>query len=157
MESLVCGGDREKKGAKLKARLPWLFRDDPKVTPDFVDCLWKARNDAVHEANAEFSELLDGSKAPQIHLDDVEHLLAGVVVFSIAHLDRYDTVPSLWRGTMDDPSPYRLPPEMLIRRPVAITRFAVSQMVENMSLRFKGAARLFEACLNQTIHSPGNE
>jgi hypothetical protein len=149
MESLVCGGDRENKGAKLKKRLPWLFRDDPKVTPDFVERLWSARNDAVHEANAEFSEQLDGSKAPQIHLDDVEHLLSGVVVFSIAHLDRYDTVPLLWQGTMADSSPYRLAPEILTRRPAAIARYAVSQMVENMSLYFKNASALFDACLKQ--------
>lgn len=149
MESLVCGGDREKKSAKLKERLPWLFRDDPNVTPDFVDRLSNARNDAVHEANAEFSEQLDGSKAPQIHLDDVEHLLAGVVVFAIAHVDRYDSVRSLWLGVMTDQSPYRLPPEILNRRPASIARYAVSQMVQNMSLHFKNASALFDACLTQ--------
>jgi hypothetical protein len=148
MESLVCGGERHEKEKKLKDRLPWLFHGDPQVTADFVGRLWVARNKAVHEANAEFSEQVDGTIAPQIHLEKIDHLLAGVVVFAVAHLDSQDTVALLWQNEMAAPMRYELPREMLTRRPDAIARFAVSQMVENLGLRFKNAAHLFETCLN---------
>jgi hypothetical protein len=147
MESLVCGGEHRRKGNKLKERLPWLFRGDPNVTADSVERLWEARSKAVHEANAEFSEQVGGTIAPQIHLDEIDHLLAGVVVFAIAHLDSEDSVASLWQNAMAAPSRYQLPPELLTRRPAAVARYPVSQMVENLPLRFKHAAHLFETCL----------
>lgn len=148
MESLVCGGERDNKGPKLKARLPWLFHGDSRVSADFVGNLWVARSKAVHEANAEFSEQIDGTLALQIHLDEIDHLLAGVVVFAVAHLDSSDTVGSLWQNAMATPVRYHLPPEILTRRPDCIARYPVSQMVENLPLRFKHAAHMFETCLN---------
>jgi hypothetical protein len=148
MESLVCGGEHRKKGEKLKERVPWLFHGDPQVSADSVGRLWDARSKAVHEANAEFSEQVDGTIAPQIHLDEIDHLLAGVVVFAIAHLDSQDSVASLWQNAMAAPVRHQLPPELLTRRSAAIARYPVSQMVEDLRLRFKNAAHLFETCLN---------
>lgn len=147
MESLVCGGERHEKEKKLKTRLTWLFHGDPGVTEDFVGRLWTARNKAVHEANAEFSEQLDGTMALQIHLDKIDHLLTGVVIFAVAHLETQDTVASLWQTAIAAPKRYELPPEILTRRPAAIARYPVSQFVENTSLHFKNAAQLFDACL----------
>jgi hypothetical protein len=118
------------------------------VTADSVEHLWEARSKAVHEANAEFSEQVGGTIAPQIHLDEIDHLLAGVMVFAVAHLDSEDSVASLWKNAKDAPVRYQLPPELLTRRPAAIARYPVGQMVENLSLRFKNAAHLFEVCLN---------
>jgi len=105
LEGLVCALQSGKRRL-LTERLPLLFRDDGRITPERVANLWESRNAAVHESAGFYSSHSAGSKSVQTHLNDLDMLFRGTMVFAIAHLESCPTVADLWKKA----AAYELPP-----------------------------------------------
>lgn|GEM_PF-4980381 len=96
LEGLVCAGVHRRKFEALKKRLPSLFPTRQKEIETMVANLWKARNEAVHEARA-FRPLHVTNSHPLVGpIASVDELFLGVATFAIAQLHNVDSVEALW-------------------------------------------------------------
>jgi len=96
LEGLVCAGVHRRKFNALKQRLPLLFSTRQEEIETMVTSLWKARNEAVHEARAFRSPDVTNSHPLVGPIANVDELFLGVATFAIAHLDKVDSVEALW-------------------------------------------------------------
>jgi hypothetical protein len=145
LEGLVCGGEREAKRALLLQRMPALFAAEKAAVEAKMKELWNLRNEAVHEARAFYSEHLDESKLLALETDEVERLFLAVVVFALDHIDRADSVKTLWPFAAG----YQLPAFASQKRPDDMPRYAVTNFLLNPHLIGKGFGALIDAAFAQ--------
>jgi hypothetical protein len=136
-EGLVCGGERPKKRLILD-RMSALFASHSEKLPD-LENLWDLRNEAVHEARAFHSDHLHEAKPLAIELHDVENLFFAVVIFAV-HIDRVDSIASLWSYALG----YGLPDFAVEKRPAQMPRYAMMHVRFNTNLIGKGIGRMFD-------------
>lgn len=141
LEGLVCGGERDGKRALLLDRVPALFPAERPAIETTVKELWILRNEAVHEARAFYSEHLDDGQLLALEIDKVEHLFLAVVVFALDHLDRADSVKTLWPFAAG----YQMPAFVTQKRPSDMPRFAVTNFLLNPHLIGTGVGALIDA------------
>jgi hypothetical protein len=96
LEGLVCAGVQWRKFEALKKRLPSLFPTRQQEIGTMVTNLWKARNEAVHEARAFRSPHVTNSHPLVGPIGNVDELFLGVATFAIAQLQNVDSVEALW-------------------------------------------------------------
>jgi len=96
LEGLVCAGVQWRKFEALKKRLPSLFPTRQQEIETMVTNLWKARNEAVHEARAFRAPHVTSSHPLVGPIANVDELFLGVAMFAIAQLHNVDSVEALW-------------------------------------------------------------
>jgi hypothetical protein len=143
LEGLVCGGTKSGKGKMLRERIPLLFRTDSTVDAALIDKLWEFRNASVHESQGFYSEFSSETKPVQVHIDKIERLFAGVVIFAVVHLGVAADVAHLWNHV----TKYSLPEFARSHRPPSNMRVPGEKMHGGVGLQLKGARALFEWCL----------
>ena len=124
LEGLVCGDEQHDKAKKLKQRLVALFRDSSAEFVGRIRKLWEFRSGAVHTARAFDAGDLDDGAALGVHLEGIEHLFAGVLVFALEQIPDVNDVDALWRAV----GGYCLPDFARLERPKDFPRYAVPQM-----------------------------
>lgn len=95
LEGLVSAGARLKRET-LVSRLRALFVARSEEMTTIVNGLWKARNDAVHEARAFRSAQLKESSPLAGPIQQTDELFLGVAIFAISHLDKAESLDALW-------------------------------------------------------------
>ncbi len=105
LEGLVCAGVYKRKFDALKKRLPSLFPSRQEEIEMMLTKLWKARNEAVHEASAFRSPNVTNSHPLVGPIANADELFLGVATFAIAQLNNVDSVEALW----DTASTFALP------------------------------------------------
>ena len=154
LEGLVCGGERDAKRAMLVDRLPSLFPAERAEVEEKVKGLWTLRNEAVHEARAFHTDHLHESSVLALEIDALERLFLAVVIFTLGHLDRADSVKTLWPFA----AAYQLPAFASQRRPSDMPRFVVTNYVLNTHLVGKGFGAINDAVfLRQAASQPPDE
>jgi hypothetical protein len=124
LEGLVCGDEQHDKAKKLKRRLSALFRDQSAEFSGRIKKLWDFRSGAVHTARAFDAGSLNDGAALGVHLEEIEHLFAGVLVFALEQIPTVGNVDDLWRSV----EAYVLPDFVRAERPKDFPRYAVPQM-----------------------------
>jgi len=138
LEGLVCGGEQPKKPLII-SRLSALFEDQHEKLPD-LQHLWALRNEAVHEARAFHSDHLHEAKPLAIEIHQVENLFRCAVIFALAHVDRADSLGSLWSHA----GSYRLPKFAVEPRPPQMQRFAMMNVRFNTNSVAQGVGPMFD-------------
>ncbi len=145
LEGLVCGGERDGKRAMLLDRLPALFPSERNAVAEKVKELWTLRNEAVHEARAFHTDHLHESRVLAIEIEEVERLFLAVVVFALHHLDKSDSVKSLWHVVTG----YQLPSFATQKRPNDMPRYVVTSYMADTHLVGKGFGMINDAIFAQ--------
>ena len=149
LEGLVCGNETYGKAKKLERRLTALFQDDTSEFKDRLTKLWKYRSNAVHTARAFDSGSLDEGAPLGVHLEEVEQLFVGALVFALDKVATIDDVSQLWA----DVEKYVLPDFAKLRRPRDYPRYAVTDMEKYLGVRLWGGGKLFNEQLAKAVLS----
>ena len=145
LEGLVCGGERHRKLALLKKRIPKLFLNESSRVAAKVAELWKLRNEAVHEARAFDSDYLHEAPLLGPQIEEVELLFSTVVIFALANIDRADSVQALWTYAASFTAP-----EWAKKRPRDMPRMAMEKIRFQTKLTISGGGALFDNAFNAT-------
>lgn len=140
LEGLVCGDERYDKEKKLKKRLAALFRDRSNKFADRIAKLWRYRSEAVHSAKAFDAGGLDDGAPLGVHIEDIEHLFAGALVFALEHIDTVDEIATLWPVV----ERFTLPDFARLSRPRDFPKYAVTDMEMNTGVRMPGGGELLK-------------
>ncbi len=139
LEGLVCGEERHGKHEKIKTRLSALFRDNSTEFTRRCTKLWEFRSDAVHTAKAFDAGSLNEGASLGIHIEQIEHLFVGVLVFALERLPTTETVADLWSGL----GGYQLPDFARQNRPSDLPKYAAPNMEVSTGVRMGDGGNLF--------------
>ncbi len=139
LEGLVCSGERHRKLALLKNRIPQLFPKECARIAAKVAELWELRNEAVHEARAFDSDYLHEAPLLGPQIEEVELLFSTVVTFALANIDRANSVQALWTYAASFKAP-----EWAKKRPRDMPRMVMTKISFQTKLAITGGGALFD-------------
>jgi hypothetical protein len=140
LEGLVCGPGTKNKEKLLTERLGNLFRATGLPAGNQVKHLWQLRCTASHQAKAfELEEDPDAvNHSPHINL--LDRLFRGVLVFALDGLDHAQTVDDLWSGV----GSYSPPDFAVAERPHDMPRLAMMHFLIDPHVPVPGLGPIFD-------------
>jgi hypothetical protein len=121
LEGLVCGPETKNKEKLLTERLGNLFRTTELLAGNQVKHLWHLRCTASHQAKAFELEADPHAVNHSPHIELLDRLFRGLLVFALDRLDGAGTVEDLWSGVLS----YSLPDFASAERPHDMQRLAM--------------------------------